>query len=122
YKIKHKKAATDSVKSKIYSKYNKIIQVAIKNAGGNLTSASVVSAIESAKAENVPRDNIDRAIKKATGSDASQLFEVLYEGFGPGGVGMLIKVVTDNTNRSVTEIKTIFTKNGGSFASAGSVS
>ena len=121
-KIKHKKAATDAVKSKIYTKYNKLIQVAIKNAGGDVNSAAVQNVIEAAKKENVPKDNIDRAIKKATGADAAQLTEVLYEGFGPEGVGMLIKVVTDNTNRSVTEVKTIFTKNGGSFASAGSVS
>ncbi len=121
-KIKHKKAATDSIKSKIYSKYNKLIQVAVKDAGGNLDSPSVVSVIERAKAENVPKDNIDRAIKKATGADAKALQEVMYEGYGPGGVGMLIKAVTDNTNRTVTDVKTIFTKNGGSFASSGSVS
>ncbi len=121
-KIKHKKAATDSVKSKVYSKYNKLIQVAIKDAGGNVDSPSVQSAIERARAENVPKDNIDRAIKKATGADAAALQEVLYEGFGPAGVGMLIKAVTDNTNRTVTEVKTIFTKNNGTFASSGAVS
>jgi len=121
-KIKHKKAVTDAAKSKVYSKYNKLIQVAIKEAGGDLTSASVQRIIEKAKSENVPKDNIDRAIKKATGADAAQLSEVMYEGYGPGGIGFLIKVVTDNTNRSVTEVKTIFTKNGGSFASAGAVS
>lgn len=121
-KIKHKKAATDSAKSKIYSKYNKLIQVAVKEAGGNISSPSVISAIEQAKSENVPKDNIDRAIKKATGADAKALTEVMYEGFGPAGVGILIKAVTDNTNRTVTEVKTIFTKNGGTFASAGAVS
>lgn len=121
-KIKHKKAVTDAAKSKIYSKYNKLIQVAIKQAGGNLSSPSVVSAIEKAKSENVPKDNIERAIKKATGSDSQALQEVLYEGFGPAGVGILIKVVTDNTNRAVTEVKTVLTKNGGSFAQSGAVS
>ncbi len=121
-KIKHKKAATDAAKSKIYTKYNKLIQVAVKNAGGDVSSAAVQNVIEAAKKENVPKDNIDRAIKKATGADAAQLSEVLYEGFGPEGVGMLIKVVTDNTNRSVNEVKLIFTKNGGSFASTGAVS
>ena len=121
-KIKHKKAATDSVKSKVYSKYNKLIQVAIKDAGGNLDSPSVISVIERAKSENVPKDNIDRAIKKATGADAKALQEVMYEGYGPGGVGILIKAVTDNTNRTVTEVKTVFTKNNGNFASSGAVS
>ncbi len=96
--------------------------MAIKGAGGDVNSASVVSVIDSAKKENVPKDVIDRAVKKATGADAANLQEVLYEGYGPGGVGMLIKAVTDNTNRTVTEVKTIFTKNGGSFASTGAVS
>ncbi len=121
-KIKHKKAATDAAKSKIYTKYNKLIQVAVKNAGGDITAASVVSIIDAAKKENVPKDNIDRAIKKASGADAAQLHEVLYEGFGPGGVGMLIKAITDNTNRTVNEVKLIYTKNGGTFASSGAVS
>ncbi len=121
-KIKHKKAATDAVKSKIYSKYNKLIQVAIKDAGGNIDSPAVQSVIERAKSENVPKDNIDRAIKKATGADAKALSEVMYEGFGPAGVGLLVKAVTDNTNRTVTEVKTALTKNGGTFASSGAVS
>ena len=121
-KIKHKKAATDSAKSKIYSKYNKLITVAVKEAGGDINSPSVKTIIEKAKSENVPKDNIERAIKKATDKDSAQLFEVLYEGFGPAGVGMLIKAITDNTNRTVTEIKTIFTKNNGTFASSGAVS
>lgn len=121
-KIKHKKAATDSARSKVYTKYNKLIQVAVKNAGGDITAASVVAAIDAAKKENVPKDNIERAIKKASGSDATQLTEVLYEGFGPGGVGMLIKAITDNTNRTVNEVKLIYTKNGGTFASTGAVS
>ena len=121
-KIKHKKAATDTAKSKVYTKYNKLIQVAVKNAGGDVNSAAVQNVIEAAKKENVPKDNIDRAIKKATGTDAAQLTEVLYEGFGPEGVGMLIKAVTDNTNRTVNEVKLVFTKKGGSFASSGAVS
>ncbi len=121
-KIKHKKAATDSAKSKVFSKYSKLIQVAVKAAGGDANSASVTSVIDSAKKENVPKDVIDRAVKKATGSDAADLQEVMYEGFGPAGVGLLIKAVTDNTNRTVTEVKTILTKNGGSFATAGAVS
>lgn len=121
-KIKHKKAATDSARSKVYTKYSKLIQVAVKNAGGDVNSAPVLNVIESAKKENVPKDNIYRAIKKATGSDASDLQEVMYECFGPAGVGILIKAVTDNTNRTVTEIKTICTKNGGSFAASGAVS
>lgn len=121
-KIKHKKAATDSAKSKVYSKYNKMIQIAVKNAGGDANATSVLNVIASAKSENVPKDNIERAIKKATSSDAQALSEVLYEGYGPAGVGMIIKAVTDNTNRTVTEVKTIFTKNGGSFAASGAVS
>jgi YebC/PmpR family DNA-binding regulatory protein len=121
-KIKHKKAATDSAKSKVFSKFSKLIQVAVKAANGDSNSASVVSVVESAKKENVPKDVIDRAVKKASSSDSADLHEVMYEGFGPGGVGMLIKAVTDNTNRTVTEVKTIYTKNGGSFAASGAVS
>ena len=121
-KIKHKKAATDSARSKVYTKYSKLIQVAVKNAGGDINSASVISVIDNAKKENVPKDNIDRAIKKATGSDTINLQEVMYECFGPAGVGILIRAVTDNTNRTVTEIKTICTKNGVSFATTGAVS
>lgn len=121
-KIKHKKAATDSAKSKIFSKFSKLIQVAVKAANGDANSASVVSVVDSAKKENVPKDVIDRAIKKASSADAADLQEVMYEGFGPAGVGLLIKAVTDNTNRTVTEVKTILTKNGGSFAATGAVS
>lgn len=121
-KIKHKKAVTDSAKSKVFSKYSKLIQVAIKSVGGDINSASVISVVDSAKKENVPKDVIDRAIKKATSSEEEGLQEVLYEGFGPAGVGLIIKAITDNTNRTVTEIKTVLTKNGASFATSGDVS
>ena len=121
-KIKHKKAITDLVKSKVYSKYNKLIQIAIREANGNVDSVSVQSAIERARSENVPKENIDKAIKKATGVNAQSLSEVLYEGFDESGCGILIKAITDNTNRTVTEIKTILAKNNGSFASSGAVS
>ncbi len=121
-KIKHKKAITDAVKSKTFSKYSRLIQMAVKNAGGDINSSSVQTVLEAAKKENVPKDVIERAIKKASGAEAENLQEVLYEGYSPNNIGILVKAVTDNTNRTLTDVKTVFTKNGGVFASSGAVS
>lgn len=111
-KIKHKKAATDAQKSKIFSKHSAAITIAVKEAGGDPTAASVLAAVERAKKDSMPKDNIDRALKKGSGAEAAAIQEILYEGYGPGGVAMVIKTVTDNNNRTAPEIKHIFTKAG----------
>ncbi len=119
-KIKHKKAATDAKKSKIFTKLVRLIQVEAKLANGDVESPGLKAAIEKARKENMPKDNIDRAIKKA--SEAGDTTAVLYEAYGPAGVGMIITGLTDNTNRTSAEIKHILSKNGGSLGAQGSVS
>ncbi len=119
-KIKHKKAATDAKKSKIFTKLVRLIQVEAKLANGDVESPGLKAAIEKARKENMPKDNIDRAIKKA--SEAGDTTAVLYEAYGPAGVGMIITGLTDNTNRTSAEVKHILSKNGGSLGAQGSVS
>lgn len=121
-KIKHKKAATDAVKSKIFSKYSKLIAVESKKAGGNLDSPSLKAVIDRAKKENMPNDNIDRAVKKGMTDDTAALEAVTYETYGPGGVAVLIDALTDNRNRTGAEVKHILTKNGYDLAAPGSAS
>lgn len=123
-KVKHIKAVVDAKRGKVFSKLAKEITLAAKSGGGAPdTNARLRTAIQNAKAQNVPNDNIERAIKKGTGElQGAALEEVLYEGFGQGGVAMLIEVVTDNRNRSVSDLRNIFSKLGGTFADAGSVS
>lgn len=119
-KIKHKKAATDAKKSKIYSKLVKLIQVAAKQSDGDVNSPALRAAIEKARKENMPKDNIERAIKKA--SEAGDVAPVTFEAYGPGGVGLIIEALTDNNNRTNAEIKHILTKNGTALAGANAVS
>ncbi len=119
-KIKHKKAATDAQKSKIFGKIVRLIQVEAKKSGENLESPGLRLAIEKANKANMPKDNIDRAIKKASESGDQQ--EVLFEAYGPAGVGMIITGLTDNNNRTSQELKHILSKNGGSLGGPGSVS
>lgn len=121
--IKHRKAAADAKKGKVFTKMAKNITVAAQQGGGDPDmNASLRLAIQRAKAAGVPNDNIDRAIKKGTGElKGDQLEEVTYEGYGPEGVAILIRALTDNTNRSYTNIRTIMTKNGGSLGSSGCV-
>jgi YebC/PmpR family DNA-binding regulatory protein len=119
-KIKHKKAATDAAKSREFGKLVRFIQVEAKKAGGDVQSAGLANAIAKALKANMPKDNIERAIKKANESGDSQ--SVLYEAYGPGGAGMIITGLTDNTNRTNSEIKHILTKNNGSLGTPGSVS
>lgn len=123
-KVKHIKAVVDAKKGRIFSKLAKELTLAAKHGGGNPDSnARLRTAILNARAVNMPGDNIERAIKKgAGGPDAATLEEIVYEGYGQGGVAMLIEVVTDNRNRSVNDIRTLMSKNGGIFADAGSVS
>jgi len=122
-KIKRGKAITDAKRGNVFSKLAKEITLAAKAGGGSPDmNARLRSAITAAKAANVPNDNIDRAIKKGTGELAgAALEEITYEAYGPGGVAMMIEIVTDNRNRSANDLRTLLSKNNGTFADAGSV-
>jgi YebC/PmpR family DNA-binding regulatory protein len=122
-KIKRTKAVIDAKRGNAFSKLAKELTLAAKAGGGSPdTNARLRSAITAAKAANVPNDNIDRAIKKGTGELASAaLEEVLYEAYAPGGVAMMIEIVTDNRNRSANDVRVLLSKNSGTFADSGSV-
>lgn len=111
-KIKHKKAATDAQKSKIFSKHAMLITMETKKANGDKNASNVISAIERAKKDSMPRENIERALSKGCNIDSNNMEEVLFEGYGPGGVALLIEAVTDNNNRTAPEIRNIFSKAG----------
>lgn len=119
-KIKNKKAVTDAQKSKIFSKLVKLIQNEAKKCGGDTSSPGLRVAIEKARKENMPNDNIDKAIKKASESN-STMIDVIFECYGPAGVGIVVKALTNNNNRTNAEIKHILSKNGGSLGAQGSV-
>lgn len=122
--IKHKKAAVDAKKGKVFSKLSKEITVAAKLGGGDPEkNPRLRTAIEKAKEANMPSENIKRALMKGTGELPGVSYEeALYEGYGPGGVALMIEVLTDNRNRTVSEIRHIMTKHGGSIGEAGCVS
>ena len=123
-KVKHQKEATDAVKGKIFTKMAANIIIAVKEGGGNTDPSSNFKlrlAIEKAKSVNTPKDNIVRAIERANKSENIDLSEIIYEAFGPFGIGMLIKTATDNKQRTVSELKNTLDKNGGVLAEAGSV-
>ena len=121
--IMHRKGRADSARSKLFSKLSREITVAAKM---GLTDPAMNSrlrlAVNNAKGESLPKDVIDRAIKKASGSDAESYDDIRYEGFGPGGVGLIVEVLTDNRNRSAANVRSTFTKNGGNLGETGSVS
>jgi YebC/PmpR family DNA-binding regulatory protein len=119
-KIKHKKAATDSARSKVFTRLVRLIQVEAKLAGGNVDSPGLKAAIEKAHKENMPKDNIERAIKKA--SEAGDMSPVMFEVYGPAGIGLIVTALTDNNNRTSAEIKHLVDKQGASFGAQGSVS
>ena len=119
-KVKHKKAATDAVKSKIFSKHSAIIAMESRKANGDVASPGLAAAIERAKKDSMPKDNIERAVAKGSGAGGAAIEEVMYEGYGPGGVAMLIQVVTDNTNRSAAEVRSTFSKSGLEMGTPGS--
>ncbi len=119
-KIKHKKGATDAQRSRIFSKHSSLITMEVKKSGGITTSAGVLAAIERAKKDSMPKDVIERALAKGSGADGSTLEEVLYEGYGPGGVALIIQAVTDNSNRTTPEIRHIFSKSGFELGTPGS--
>jgi YebC/PmpR family DNA-binding regulatory protein len=119
-KIKHKKAATDAVKSRIFSKYSRLIAMESRRVMGDTSSPTLIAIVERAKKDSMPKDNIDRAIAKGKEVDGASLDEVMFEAFGPGGTAMLITAITDNNNRTAPEIKNIFSKHGYVVGSPGS--
>lgn len=123
--IKHKKAATDAKRASVFTKLAKDVTIAAKEGGGDPEmNFRLRIAVDRAKAANMPKDNIERAIKRGTGElkDEAQIEEIIYEAYGPGQIAMLIKVATDNKNRTLSEIKNILTKFGGKFVEGGGVS
>lgn len=119
-KIKHKKASTDAKKSKVFSRYSKLITVESKKCNGDVNSASLARAIELAKKENTPRDVIEKAVAKGTDSTAAALDPVMYETYGPGGSAIVITALTDNKNRTAAEMRHLLSKAGYELASPGS--
>ncbi|MFC1748421.1 YebC/PmpR family DNA-binding transcriptional regulator [Pseudomonadota bacterium] len=121
--IKHKKAATDAKRGKIFTKHAKLVQVAARGGSDPDMNPGLRSAIDNARAENMPMDNIEKAIKKGSGEDkdGAQIEEVMYEGYGPNGIALYIQALTDNRNRTVANIKHIASKKGGSIGEPGSV-
>jgi len=119
-KIKHKKAATDAQKSRVFSKHAGFIAVESKKANGDLNSPGLMAAIERAKKDSMPKDNIERAVSKGTGADGSTITEVMYETYGPGGTAIIITAVTDNSNRTTPEIRHILSKLGYQLGGEGS--
>jgi YebC/PmpR family DNA-binding regulatory protein len=122
--IKHKKGATDAKRGKIFTRLIKEITIAAKSGGGDPDgNPRLRGAIVAAKAENMPADNIKRAIQRGTGElEGVSYEEITYEGYGPGGVALIVDVLTDNKNRAVSEIRHAFSKNGGNLGAEGAVS
>ena len=122
--IKHKKGALDAKRGKIFTRLIKEITIAAKQGGGDPDgTARLRGAIAAAKAENMPADNIKRAIQRGTGElEGVSYEEITYEGYGPGGVAVIVDVLTDNKNRAVSEIRHAFSKNGGNLGAEGAVS
>jgi YebC/PmpR family DNA-binding regulatory protein len=120
--IQFRKGAQDKKRSKIFSKLSRDITLAAKQGIPDPTAnARLRLAIATARAESMPKDNIDRAIKKAMGGETDSFEDIRYEGFGPGGVGLIVEVLTDNRNRAAASVRTIFGKNGGNMGESGSV-
>lgn len=121
--IKRKKGANDAKRGKIFTRLIKEITVAARQGGGDPEgNPRLRSAIASAKAENMPKDNISRAVKKGTGEIAGEVYdEILYEGYGPGGVAVLVECLTDNRNRTVADVRHYFAKNNGNLGESGCV-
>jgi YebC/PmpR family DNA-binding regulatory protein len=123
-KVKRFKGALDAKRGKIFSRYSKEIMVAARTGGGDLNlNPRLRTAVVSARAQNMPNDTIERAIKKGTGEIAGGVLEeLIYEGYGPGGAAIIVEAATDNKNRTAADIRSIFSKNNGHLAASGSVS
>jgi YebC/PmpR family DNA-binding regulatory protein len=121
--IKHKKALVDSKRGKLWSKLSKAIIIAAKLGGGDPdANIRLRKAIDDAKAVSMPKDNIERAIKRGTGElDGGNVEEILYEGYGPGGVAVMCEIMTDNRNRTAPELRTLFSRYGGNLGATGCV-
>jgi len=122
---KHKKAVIDARRGKLFARLIKNVEVAARTGGGDPAgNPTLFDAIQKAKKNSVPNDNIDRAVKRGSGQEAggADYQTVMYEGYGPNGVAMLIECLTDNRNRAATDVRTALTRNGGNLADAGSVS
>jgi len=122
---KHKKAVVDAKRGKLFAKLIKNIEVAARTGGGDPDgNPTLFDAIQKARRTSVPTDNIDRAVKRGSGADAGGVDyqTIMYEGYGPGGVALLIECLTDNRNRAASEVRTAMTRNGGTMADPGSVS
>jgi YebC/PmpR family DNA-binding regulatory protein len=121
--IQFRKNRQDGLRSKLFSKLSRDITLAARQGLPDPSAnARLRLAIANAKAESMPKDNIDRAIKKAQAGDADTMEEIRYEGFGPGGVGVIVEALTDNRNRAAANVRSLFTKNGGNMGETGSVS
>jgi YebC/PmpR family DNA-binding regulatory protein len=124
-KVKRFKGAIDTKRGQIFSKLSKEISIAAKTGGGDPDgNPRLRSAIQTARVQSMPNDNVERAIKRGTGegSEAQHFDEIVYEGYGPGGVAVIVEAATDNKNRTAAEIRSIFSKNDGNLATTGSVS
>ena len=125
HSIRHKKGANDAARGKVFTRHARLITIAAREGGGDLEmNATLKTAIENAKADNMPNANIERAIKKGTGGDkdCAQLVQMSFEGYGPAGVAVMVDCVSDNKNRTVASVRSIFNKSGGNLGESGSVS
>src|ERR687887_1263620 len=121
---KHKKAALDAKRGRLFAKLIKNIEVAARTGGGDPAgNPTLYDAVQKAKKNSVPNDNIERAIKRGSGAEGggAEYQTITYEGYGPGGVAILVECLTDNRNRAASEVRTVMTRNGGSMADPGSV-
>ncbi len=123
HSIKHKKGAADAKRGQMFSKLSRAIIVAAKEGGGNPEmNIALANAIEKAKSYSMPKDNIERAVKRGSGEGSGEAFEkIIYEGYAPGGVAVMVDVMTDNRNRAAADIRRIFSRTGGSLGTSGSV-
>ena len=118
--IKRQKGVTDAARSRVFSRYARLITMEAKKANGILTAPGLSAAIARAKAENMPKDNIERAIAKGASKDSGNLEQVIYEAYGPAGAAIIVDALTDNKNRTTPEIKHLFSKAGFEVAAPGS--
>ncbi|MBP9817004.1 MAG: YebC/PmpR family DNA-binding transcriptional regulator [Candidatus Pacebacteria bacterium] len=120
--IKRQKGVTDAARSRVFSRFARELALESKKAGGNVSSPGLAAVITRAKAANMPKDNIDRAITKGASKDSSELEQVAYEFYGPGGIAIIASAVTDSKNRTTQEIKHLLSKNGYELGTPGSAS
>lgn len=121
--IQHRKGRQDKARAKLFTKLSKEITIASKMGGPDPDmNPRLRLAVANAKGQSMPKDNIERAIKKGQGGDVEEYFEIRYEGFGPGGIGLIVEAATDNRNRAASEVRSAFSRNGGNLGETGSVS